>query len=176
MMEAAQRVYRDGWNHTNYDGCLDRYPEPSDIAELRTANPDCPACQAAIALADAVKGAALVSGDRPLDVNRMLHARKNVERRNDRAFSFDRDIDTLAAEYDRLSPGVSQPPAAAGLPVGLDVTALARALIDPATYEDVPWPFHAVGSTRVYNPALLAAAYERERGALSAPADPKAES
>lgn len=37
-----------------------------------------------------------------IDVERLWHARRNVERRNDRAFAFDRDIDTLATEYDRL--------------------------------------------------------------------------
>lgn len=37
-----------------------------------------------------------------LDVETLLRAHRNIERRNDRAFAVDRDIDALVTEYARL--------------------------------------------------------------------------
>jgi hypothetical protein len=45
LRAAATRLVRDGWNHTNYVGCWDAFPDRHDEQSIPD-GVDCPACQA----------------------------------------------------------------------------------------------------------------------------------
>lgn len=43
LIDTARALARNGWNHSNYPGCLDRFPSPDDALDMPAAV-ECLAC------------------------------------------------------------------------------------------------------------------------------------